>query len=395
MKSIHGRVVTLLLLLLIDLWATQNQYCSYSIKSSKSSAMLYEPVDISFSARQKTQNEVMFFDLKPIASDDYDIISIKEKRHEFNYHDAKKDFEFLLIPKKVGKIHVAFSFRIRRASDDAVAQAYTGSRDNVKSIPTINIDIAQPTLTLTITPATKSLDGVGEFSLKMKIDKESLSSYDKVNLLYTLEGRGYLKESFEPLKSIEGVSLFRGIKENPPRATESGYIYKKEWRYALVSPHSYTIPALSLKTYNFHTKEYKEYKIPEKKISVVPLDKATLLDDEEAPSSGIDFQKYLGWGYNLLLFIAGFIAAKLLELLPKREKKEAECCPKVRAASSPKELLREITPYLTSHNLEDEVQRLEALIYQEGSKEHFSQIKREIVQRVSDTHAGHNHQSSH
>ena len=385
MKNIHGKVLFLCLLLVANLNAIETKYCSYSISSSKQSAILHEAINISFTTRQKTKNEVMFFDLKPLPSKEYEIISIKEKRHEFNYHDAKKDFEFLVIPKKVGTIKVAFDFRVRRASDDAVAQAYRGSRDNVKSIPTIKVNIDKPTVTLNIKPLKQAVDAVGDFSLVMSIDKRKASSYDKVNVVYRLQGRGFLDKNFTPLKEINGVSIFKGKKEKEPRATQDGYIYKKEWSYALVASEDYALPALTLRTYNYRNKQFLDKTTQLVKVQITPLDMATLLDDEESPQSAIDYKKYIGYFYNLLIFIGGFLFAKFLAYLPKKLSKKEHCCPLIKSAKTAKELLNHVSLLLQKYPLEDEVKALEALVYKSNTKENFHSLKITIIRKIKES----------
>jgi len=385
MKNIHGKIVLLTLLFVVHLNAIQTKYCDYSISSSKQNAVINEPVSISFTTRQKTKDEVMFFDLKPLPSEEYEIISIKEKRHEFNYHDAKKDFEFLVIPKKEGIIKIMFDFRVRRASDDAVAQAYRGSRDNVKSIPTIKVPISKPTITLNIKSLKKPVDAVGEFNLVMSIDKIKASSYDKVNIVYKLQGRGFLDESFEPIKNIDGISIFRGEKKTEPRATQDGYIYQKEWSYALVTSQNYTLPAVTLRTYNYRNKQLINKTTEIKKVQITPLDMATLLDDEELPKSEINYKKYIEYFYNILIFIGGFLFAKLLTYFPNNISKKEECCLAIKNAKTPKELLNRILLLLQKYPLQHEVEALEELVYKSTSKENFNSLKKQIIKKIEES----------
>ena len=382
MKNIHGNLLLLFLLFTPFIHAQEHYYCSYEINSSKKSAVVHEAVNISFTTHQKIHNEVMFFDLKPLPSDAYEIISIKEKRHEFNYHDAKKEFEFLLLPKKSGKIEVKFDFQVRRASDDAVAQAYTGSRDNVKSIPTIKVHIATPTVELNIKKLPADIHAVGDFNFSMHIDKDRVSSYDKVNVVYTLQGRGFLDKSFEPIQKLNSVSIFRGLKEKEPRATKDGYLYKKEWSYALVSDRNYKIPKVTLKTYNYRNRQMMNRTTEEKEIHVTKLDIASLLDDEESPNSAVDYKKYIAYFYNFLLFLAGFLMAKLIEYLPKRASKKEHTYDDIQNIKTPKELLKYLTPYFNKIDIEAEVLSLESLIYNKNSKENFKKIKAIVLGKI-------------
>jgi len=383
MKNIHGKLLLFLLLIVVELSAKESPFCSYKISSSKESAVVHEAVNISFVTRQKIHNEVMFFDFKPLPSDAYEIISIKEKRSEFNYHDAKKEFEFLVIPKRAGVIKVAFDFRIRRASDDAVAQAYRGSRDNVKSIPTIKVHIDTPTVLINVKKLSKSVDAVGDFTFELKMDKTThVNSYDRLNLVYTLKGTGFLDKDFEPIKEIDGVSIFRGTKIKTPRATQDGYIYQKEWSYALVADKNYTIPTVTLKTYNYKDKEFVNRVTKARKIEVTKLKIADLVDDEDIPNSSINFEKYIKYLYNLLIFIAGFLFAILLQYFKRKSSPKTVCCQEIHNTKTAKELLLKTTLYIDKVDLKEEIKALEELVYKKSVQNNFITLKKQILAKL-------------
>ena len=381
--NLGKRLLLLLLFFTAFLQAQSNPYCTYTIKSSKSSDILInEPISIVFNTRQKLHNEVMFFDLKAQESDDYEIISIKEDRHEFNYHDAKKEFEFLLIPKKEGTLKVNFSFDIRRASDDAVSQAYVGSRDNVKSIPTIKVHIAKPSVQLQVKRPTQETDAVGHFSLKVNLDKQHSNAYDAINLVYTLDGKGYLNEAYAPIKEIKGVSIFKGIKEVPKKATSQGYIYHKEWSYALVSDKDYTIPSVSLNVYHPKLKKYIQQTTASYAISITPLNVENILDDKEAPENPYQLKNFIQYIYYLLIFIAGFLTAYLWQNLPKKLSKKEVCCQLVMESKTPKEALMASLKFNNKGLLQEEINQLEQMVYNSASRSNFKQVKAEIITKI-------------
>lgn len=383
MKNIHGKLILIFFILLtLSLEAKESKYCTYSIESKKSDVKVNEAVNINFTTRQKIHNEVIFFDLTPQKSDDYEIVNINEKRHEFNYHDAKKDFEFLLLPKKSGKIVVKFDFQIRRASDDAVKQAYVGSRDNVKSIPTIKVHIDTPTIVLNVQKLHKNTQAVGDFNINMSLDTTKSDSYDAVNVVYTLQGKGFLYADFEPLQDIKGVSIFKGIKEIPLRVTKDGYVYQKEWSYALVSDNDIIIPTVTLNTYSYRAKRYIKKGTPSKTITVTKLNIDNLVDDTEAPNSELSFKKYIEFFYNFLIFIAGFIVAKLLVYLPKKVKQNEECCALIIEAKDAKNILKYSLKYVNRVEISKEIEELEELIYKGKSNRSLYKIKAAIIQKI-------------
>ena len=385
MKKNHGNIILFSMLFVFSMLlnAGENKYCSYTLSSSKTEGLVVnEPITVTFKVRQKFHSEVMFFDFKVVNSDAYKVVSIEEKRHEFNYHDAKKEFTFLLLPKKVGKIDIKFSFDIRRASDEAVKQAYVGSRDNVKSIPTIKVHIADPLLSLDVKNLQKPVDAVGEFTLNMKLSSNHSNSYDAINVVYTLIGRGYLDESYEPLTSIDKASLFKGIKETPVKITRDGYEYQKTWSYAIVKEESFSIPSVVLRIYNYKTNRYDEKSTQEEKISITKLNIEDMLDDEEAPTTTLEYKKYLIYFYNLLIFIAGFLVAKLLEYLPKKSTKKEHCCKDLLLAKTAKEILLIAMKFNKNGNLDQEIRELEEIIYKDRASKELSSLKKSLLKKI-------------
>ena len=385
MKKNHGNIIFISIFFIFSMLlnAEENDYCSYTLSSSKTEALVVnEPITVTFKVRQKLHNEVMFFDFKALNSDAYKIASIEEKRHEFNYHDAQKEFTFLLLAKKAGEVDVKFSFDIRRASDDAVKQAYVGSRDNVKSIPTIKVHIADPTLSFDVKSLQKPVDAVGDFTLDMKLSTNHSNSYDAINVVYTLTGRGYLDESYEPLTSIDKASLFKGIKEIPTKITRDGYEYQKTWSYAIVKGESFTIPPATLRVYNYKTTNYEDKRTSEEKISITKLNIQDMLDDEESPDTTLEYKKYLSYFYNLLIFIAGFLVAKLLEYLPKKSPKKEHCCKEVYQAKTAKEILLVSIKFNKNRNLDKEIGELEEMVYKNKPSKELSSIKKSLLKKI-------------
>ena len=379
-----GKLLLLTFIMLIfSINAQANRYCTYSLKASKrNDIVINEPISVSFFTKQKLHSEVMFFDFKAIKSNDYEIISVEEKRQEFNYHDAQKEFILLLFPKRAGELKVKFSFDIRRASDDAVKQAYVGSRDNVKSIPTIKVHIDTPILTINVKEPTTSVNAVGDFTLEMKVDKTESNSYDAVNVIYTLTGRGYLNPNYEPIKNMEGISIFRGMKQTPPRATKNGYQYNKIWSYALVKDESFQIKSVELKTYNQKSKRYTTLKTKSLNITINKLDVKNLLDDKEVPSSEFKYDKYIEYLYDILIFIAGFLFAKLLEIVPKKSLKKESSSNKVQEAKTAQELLKAAMEFREKVSLESEILRLEEIVYAKEPSQKLGSIKANIMKKI-------------
>jgi hypothetical protein len=382
MKKDLGKFI-LVLFMIFSLDAQESKYYSYELTSSKKTAVINEPLNITFKARQKTNDEEMFFDFLPIKSKDYEIVSITDKRYEFNYHDAQKEFSYLLFGKIAKKTEVKFHFTIRIASDDGVAQAYTGGRDNVKSIPTTDIDMGEISIFIDIKPLEKKVDAVGKFTLNMKIDKHKLKPYDTLNIVYKLKGIGYLDAEFEPLKNINGVHIFKET-NNKVKITNKGYSYNKEWNYALIGNSKYEIPKTILHTFDPKNSIYKDIKLQKIKVDIIQPDIKNLLDSKEYPNTKVNLTKYIDYLYSLIIFIAGFLASKLLKYIPKKPKEvDAENLKNIKKAKTEKELLKILMNYKDDINLYDEIDELEQLIYAKSISKDIDKIKKSIIKKLS------------
>ncbi len=379
------RILGSLLLLLTSLLGA-SQYVEYDIKANKHTVIANEAVYVVFQTRQKLHNEVMFFDLESIVSDAYDVVLIQKKRFEYNYHDAKKKFEYLVFPKKTGKVTVKFHFSIRRATDDAVAQTYVGSRDNVKYIPTTKVDIGDVVVTLDVKEVERKVDAVGNFAITMEIDKKSASSFDVVNVIYRIRGEGYLHERYEPLGELEGVSVFRGRKEFQKRPTERGYVYDREYTYALIASKSFLLPRASLVVCNTQTRLIETKFTPKQEITITQPDIASLVDKEELPKKQPNYfyLYFVNSLYYFVAFLVGFFIREVYERFLKKEDQgsKTRCCSEIKSTNSPQELLRLTMGLRLKYDLDTEIEKLEALVYDHDKTVSFERLKKEIIKKI-------------
>jgi len=381
MKSIHGK---LLLLLLFTLSLSANPLAKYELTTNKQTPYIKEAVEITFTAEQLERTDVMFFFLEPQASKEYKITLLKKESTELAYHHKKTTYHYLLFPLKSKDIDVRFHFTIKVASDEAVAQVYEGSRDNVKWIETDNTQIPLKPLTLHVKALQKDVSLVGDFTLQQKVAKTEISAYDTLQVKYFLKGVGFDEFHLELIPPQKGIDIFTNITKHYNKATPDGFVIQQEYNYALVAKEDFTIPKKSILCFSPKKKLYYTLETKAYKIHVTPMDATEILDSNEAPSEPFFYEKVADFFLYLLIFAAGYFTAKISY---KKEKKELDKEPfsALKEAKNAKEMLFLLTNrYAEIKALYPFHKELEELVYKNKQSKNFTKIKKAILEKIDE-----------
>jgi hypothetical protein len=375
MKNNLGRVLFGFLSLTLSLFSSS--LADFTLTANKTNPFVKEAIAVTFKTKQTDSSDVMFFFLQPKESPNYKIILLKKSSQELNYHNKEAIFEYLLFPLKSGNIEVDFNFIIKVASDAAVAQVYEGSRDNVKWIETDNTNVTLQPLKLHVKKLQHRVDLVGDFTLSSNIDKKSANAYDNINLTYKLQGIGYDAIKIEPLEKIKGTEIFKDIIKQKNSATKDGYKIQREFNYAIVSEKSFTVPSKKITCYSPKKAKYYSLQTKEYNIDIKPLERSELIDKRDFPKPTSSYTENMKHFFiYLLIFIAGYITAKVKLPLPKRATQNYK---DIKESKDAKELL-----YILMHTYQDKkLERfyapLEDIVYNKKSAKDFKKIKKEIV----------------
>jgi hypothetical protein len=358
------------------------QLAHYSLQSSTDTPYVKEAVEITFTAEQKDNSDVMFFFLEPKKSKEYKIVLLNKEAQELGYHHKKTRFRYLLFALKSGKISVDFDFVIKVASDEAVAQVYEGSRDNVKWIETQNTHITLKPLQLQVKNIDKNVSLVGDFTIHSTIDKTVVDAYEGVNLKYFLKGVGFDEFSLHFLNSTKEIEVFEDITKHFNKATKDGFEIQQEYAYAILAKKDFIIPQKKILCFSPKQKQYYTLNTKAYKVKVNALNPQEILDTKESPKTGFLYEQFTNTFLYLLIFIAGYFSAKIP--LPILKKKKNQSYLDIKDAKSPKELLFILSNnYLHYKELEAVRQELEIMIYHKGKRRSLKKIKEEILQKVS------------
>ena len=382
MKSTLGRLILLLILLNISLIANTD-LTSYQLSTNKKSVHIKEPLLITFKAKQKNHNDNMFFSFEIEKSPDFTVKLLHKTIEDNGYHNTIATFEYILFPLQEKTLHVNFHFVIRTASDKAVKQSYVDDHDDSIAISTIDTQVQVKPLTIKVKKLMHHVDLVGDFQLSSHIDTTQINQYGVVNVHYTLTGKGYKEAQLHLLsKKIENVTVFSKIKDNISKLTEEAYIINTEYIYALTSKEDFKVPALTLEAYSptkerYYTLHTKAYTIKVKKI-----DTTTLVDKTDAPKTEglINIETVKKFFIYTLLFLSGFLAAKLSEK-PSIKRKKKEKFEDIKNAKSPKELLVLLIMHYQNKGVDEDIFKLENALNTKKSL-NLKRIKKEIVSKL-------------
>ena len=384
MKNIHGRWL-LLLMLLVGSGLYANRLVDFNFKANKRLVYEKEALELTFTAEQKDRSDVMFFFLEPKKSPEYKITLLKKEATELAYHHKRTTFHYLLFPLKSGKVAIEFDFTVKVASDEAIAQVYEGSRDNVKWIETDNTTIPLDPFEIEVKALAQEVDLVGDFTIDSKIDKTDTDPYEGVHLKYFLKGIGFDEFNLDLIPQNNSLDIFKDIIKHYNKATPKGYEIRQEYSYAILANEDFTLPSQEIRCFSPQKNSYYTLKTKEYKIHVNRPNKASLLDKEEYPKEPFVYEKIQDLFLYALIFFAGFASAKIFHREKKIEKIAA--FEDIKKSTSAKELL-----FLLTNKYQDKKefypfhQKLEDIVYNKKSPYQFKEVKREIekvIKRLS------------
>jgi hypothetical protein len=380
MKKNLGRIALLFLLCLASLYA--KELANYNMQVSKTDPYLKEAVKITFTTQQLDHSTNMFFFLKPKKSSDYAIYLLKKESKELSYHNAMSTFVYILFPLHAQSITLNFDFTVKTASDQAVKQAYVADHDDSIAISMNQHKIKIKALTFKVIPLKQHVDLVGDFTLHSKIDKEIINQYESVNLLYTLQGKGYSDENLTLLPNIAGVTQFFEDDSIPIRLAESGFRIKKRFIYSLSAKENFTVPAIELKVFSPNRNQYYTLTSPSYKIEVKKIPITSLVDKEESPHAQklINWQKLQEFLIYIFIFSLGFLTAKFSpsSLFPAKKKRLFQ---DIQESKNPKELMILLLNRYKNRNIDNFIEDLERLEYKKEGN--FKEIKKTIIKQFT------------
>jgi hypothetical protein len=346
---------SLILFLSVSLFGSS--LVDYHFKVSNYNPFVKEAVEIEFTVTQLDKSAVMFFELKPHNSKDFELHIVGKRDTKKSYHESKTVYKYMLFPLKSDKIELNFDFKVLEASDAAVEKFYTGNRDVINPMATKDTDIVLKPLVFEVKEVRDDVALIGDYRLDVDVGKTDIASFEQLNIVYTLEGQGYPSKLKTLLPQINGVEQFLELERQ-----KDG---KDIFHYAFLSKSDFVVPAVEIACFSPTKRKYYTLKVPAQNIKVASVDVTNVLDEKDSyPTTAFDWSSLLPYLNGFLLMLSGYIIAKLdpMQYLKKSQKQQNLMHQKIKDAKDEKSLMRVLISS-NERKFKPFIEQLESSIY--------------------------------
>lgn len=314
-KNLGRAVLAILIFLHVEIFASTY---TWSATVNKTTAYVNEPIYLKYICEFSDRAE--FFSIEFNPAGEHEKYLLKNLRESENIVGGKKisSYEFVLFAKEAGKIELDFEAVMKQTTRDAIEEMVIG-RDNVKKVDFIKKEIKQEVLTLDIKETNSTI--VGELGIEIKKNEPRVKAYEPYHMQVVIKGSANF-EAIKPIAfKIDDVKIFAGEVERKQELGEEGE--RGEWsqKFAFVASKDFSIPKIEIEYFNLKTQKVES--LAQEAINVKVeggFSKEELLD--EADNGGFKFNySYLQY---MLVFIAGFLAAKIKIKSSKTTKNKKE-----------------------------------------------------------------------
>ncbi len=377
MKNSLGKVI---IILLCSFWLNANDF-KHTFHIDKQNPYVKEAVILTLDLDQTSRDKVLFFQFTLKKSPDYEFhrINLKETGE---HHWAKVHYEYLIYPLSAGEIQLHFDLIQKATTKENLAYSFSGDRDNVKGLTTVDTSIDLAPLELRVKALPKGTFLVGNFSLTHTIKKHKAKVYEPLPFQVTIKGSGYPPLLENILPKEYNFTLF---KEKPIvntinslQGTSSTAIYPM----ALSHSKSFDLKPIIIKAFDPKTKEGYELTIPKQHFDISEVAINSLVDKTDSPKP---LQNDWSWLYTLLgyliVFGAGYLTAISLKWKKKSITKTSHPLKeKIEACKNEKALLQ-LLMATDSKKFALNIEKLEKSLYGNG-KINFKRSKQEILEKI-------------
>ena len=381
MKNSLGSIILLCLSILV----VNAEDFTHTFHVDKQNPYVKEAVIMTLDLNQTNRDKVLFFHFALKKSPDYEFHRLNVKETE-EHHTAQVHYEYLIYPLRAGEIQLHFNLIQKATTEENLAYSFSGDRDNVKGLTTVDTQINLPPLTLKAKALPKGTSLVGDFSLTHSLKTNKAKAYEPLPFQVTIKGSGYPPLLKDLLPENNHFTLF---KEKPivnavnnSQGTRSTVIYPM----ALSHAKSFDLDPVVIKVFNPKTKKSYELTLPKQHFDIHKVDVKGLVDKVDSPKP---LESDLSWLTtiltSLLSYLVVFGAGYLTAISLKWKKKSTEQIShplkeKIEACKDEKALLQ-LLMATDSKQFALSIEKLEKGLYRNG-KIHFNKVKQEVLEKI-------------
>jgi len=381
MKNSLGKLI---LVLLCSLWLHAEDF-KYHFTLSNTSPYVKEAVIMTLDLNQSNRNKVLFFHFALKKNPDYEFHRITAKETGENIA-ARVHYEYLIYPLRSGEIQLHFDLIQKATTEANLVYSFSGDRDNVKGLTTVDTQIDLPPLTLKIKSLPKGTSLVGDFSLTHSLKTNKAKAYEPLPFQVTIKGSGYppLLENLLP----ENIN-FTLFKENPivnavnsSQGTSSTVVYPM----ALSHSQSFELEPIVIKAFDPKTQKSYTLKVPKQHFNIRKVDVKSLVDKIDSPKP---LESDLPWLSTILIsllsylvvFAAGFLTAISLKWKKKRTAQTSHPLKKKIEACKDEKALLQLLMATDAKQFALSIEKLEKGLYG-NAKINFNKVKQEVLEML-------------
>ncbi|MCK9474222.1 hypothetical protein [Sulfurimonas sp.] len=327
MRRDLGKIIlTIFILLQAEVFASAY---TWSATSNKTEAFVQEAIHLKYVCNFTNASELYTIEFNPAG--EYEKFTLKNLRQSEHIVEGKRvnSYEFVAFAKEAGDIEFDFEAIIKKTTKESIENTVIG-RDNVQKEDFTKETIKQKVLRVSIKETNTPL--VGDFAVEVKKNEPKVKAYEPYHMEVAIKGVGNF-EALKPIEfNIEGVRVFAEEAAQNYKLSEDGL--HGEWRqkFAFVAEKDFRVPKIEIEYFSLSEQKLQKLVINALDVSVeAGFKKEELLDEES--KSGFEFDySYL---YYMLVFIAGFLAAKIkIKKRALKQNSDEEFVQKVQEAKS-------------------------------------------------------------
>lgn len=311
MKQSLGKYVTLFLLLAASLWSKENYQWHSSV--SQTDAYVNEAIFLESTCQFSDDGALYVIEFTPRDNDNYEIKLLKEDEKIVNGRRLNL-YEFVIFPKHEGEFELNLEALMRKTTKESIENTVIG-RDNVEDTDFTDKSARVLHETIHVKKALNPI--IGEFDLKVVLDKTEVTAYEPTHLKITISGKGDLEKIPPFTLDIENTKIFSEAPQRELRLSQHGYEGVMQQEFAIVGTHDFVIPEIRFEYFDLEDEKEKLLLQKPLPVSVAKgVDKAILLDETTPDVWSFPWE----YSYYLLTFLIGVLFGKYVHFKPKKSR---------------------------------------------------------------------------